>query len=166
MCLVEKGSMKKIALILLTVALISCQDDNTAALPENSFSVNRNYATWEGITEIHLDSNTDTLTFLGVGSRPNAEIIVMKTRFQGLGAYPLTKNQGYYYTLVGGDVLTSEYTLAPNVDGQLVLSRYDSTKKILEGSFNVLLKKKGSSPANHTDVLVFTNGKFRGKVEN
>jgi hypothetical protein len=158
--------MKKITLILLAVALISCQEENNAELSENSFSVYKNYAAWEGITEIHLDSSTDTLTFLGVGNRPKEEIIVMKTRFQGPGTYPLTKNQGYYYTLVGGDVLTSEYILDPTVDGQLVVSKYDSAKKILEGSFNVLLKKKGSSPESNPDLLVFTNGKFRGKVEN
>lgn len=159
--------MKKAALIILAVALIACQEDNTAALPDNSFSVNRNYFAWEGIAEIHLDDSTDTLTFLGVGSRPNEEIIVMKTKFYGPGTYPLTKNQGYYYTLIGGDVLTSEYTLAPNIAGQLVVSNYDSTKKILEGTFNVFLQKKSSSSqSNPEELLIFTNGKFRGKVGN
>ena len=90
----------------------------------------------------------------------------MKIKFQGIGKYTLIKNQAYYYTTVGGDVLTSKYKLAPNSIGQLIVSKYDKDKKSIEGTFDLMLKKDWSYSENNIDTLNLTDGNFKGKIEN
>ena len=157
--------MKNIALILLIIAMASCQEDK-AGLTDNSFSVSRNFFPWLGAAEIHVDNTNDTLTFLGVGASANDDVILLKIKFNGPGTYALAKNQAHYYSTVGGDVLTSNYELAPNDVGEFVISKYDPAGKLLEGSFKVSLKKTWSYGGNGADILNFTDGHFKGKIEN
>lgn len=160
--------MRNILLALLAAGLLSCQDDNQAKpqLADNMFSAQRNGKNWGGITEIRVDENTDSLTFLGIGNQPNDEVVVMKIKFQGLGHYTLIKNQALYYSTVGGDVITSEYKLAPNAIGQLTISKYDVEEELIEGNFKLLLNKKWSYLEDNVDVLNLSDGCFRGKIAN
>jgi hypothetical protein len=159
--------MKTIVAFLLVSLIISChQSDNTSQLLDNHVSAKRNNVNWIGSTEIRLDSVTDTLTFLGIANRPNDEVIVIKIKFTGAGSYSLTKSQGYYYSTVGGDVLTSEYGLAQNTGSQMIISKYDQSRRSIEGSFEMSLKKKRSNPENNIDTYNFTQGSFKGKISN
>ena len=160
--------MNKITAILLVLIVASCHEDNKLGLTstDNSVLAKRNNVDWAGTTEIHLNHVTDTLTFMGIASRPNDEVIVMKIKFNGIGSYSLIKDQGYYYSTVGGDVLTSEYKLAPNIAGQLIISKYDPIEKLIEGNFKMSLKKQRSNPPNNVDIYNFTQGLFKGKIDN
>jgi len=159
--------MRNMLLTLLALGIFSCQDTDQAEpqLAENTFSVQRNNVKWSGVPEIRLDAETDSLTFLGISNAPNDEVIVMKIKFQGLGQYTLIKNQAYYYSTVGGDVLTSKYKLAPNSIGQLIVSKYDKDKKSIEGTFDIMLKNDWSYSENTIDTLNLTDGNFKGKIE-
>lgn len=153
--------MKGIVAFFLISIMISCHEGE---LTHNYVSAKRNSLGWIGYPEIRIDNATDTLTFLGIANRPNDEVIVIKIKFEGIGSYTLTKDQGYYYTTVGGDVLTSEYRLSPNTVGQIVISKYEETTRSIEGSFEMSLKKERSNPANNIDIFNFTDGSFRGKI--
>ena len=90
----------------------------------------------------------------------------MKIKFQGLGQYPLRKNQASYYSTIGGDVLASDYRLAPNSIGQLIISEFDIENKLVEGNFRLRLNKKWSYSEDNVDVLNLSDGKFKGKIKN
>ena len=126
----------------------------------------KNNVKWSGVPEIRINAETDSLTFFGTANASNDEVIVMKIKFQGLGQYTLTKNQAYYYSTVGGDVLMSKYKLAPNSIGQLVISKYDKDKKSIEGTFDFMLKKDWSYLENTIDTLNLIDGNFKGKIAN
>lgn len=161
--------MNKLAAVLLLVMVVSCSYKDVSpqlVSVENSFSVKRNNLDWTGTTEIHLDNVTDTLTFFGIANRPNDHVIVMKIKFTGTGSYSLSNNQGRYYSTVGGDVLTSEYKFVPNTMGQFVVTKYLQAEKIIEGSFEMSLKKIWSNPENNIDTYNFTQGTFKGKFYN
>lgn len=158
--------MNKITAILFTLIVTSCHEGGSLTLTDNSVFAKRNNHDWIGTTEIQLDRVTDTLTFLGIANQPNDEVVVMKIKFNGTGSYLLIKDQGFYYSTVGGDVLVSEYKLTPNAVGHFIISKYDSTEKLIEGSFEMSLKKERSNPENNIDTYNFTHGTFKGRIYN
>lgn len=163
LCLIGKETMK-IAAVLIAIAFLSCSYKDTAP-PENSFMAKRNDLHWSGTTEIAF-YHADTLQVLCIANQPNDEVLLMKIKFNGTGSYTLTNNQAYYYSTIGGDVTSSEYKLAPNTTGQLIISKYNSAEKIIDGTFEVTLKKVRSNPENNIDTYNFTAGTFRGKILN
>lgn len=151
---------------MLTFSAFACQHE-TEVMPritEEFVSARKNDVAWNGLPEIHLNSATDTLTFLAIANQPNDEVLFMKLRFDGAGVYELTGNQAYYYTTVGGDVLTSEYKLVSGVAGILYVENYNAAEHLLEGSFRLTLAKERSNPENDTPTLHFTDGSFRGYI--
>lgn len=113
---------------------------------------------------MHLNKATATLTLLGVANHKDEEVLVMKLRFEGVGTYLLTKQQAYYYTAAANRKLTSAYELAPCSAGVLEISGYDPAGKLLEGSFRLVLTKEQGTPENDAETMVFSEGKFRGRV--
>jgi hypothetical protein len=71
----------------------------------------RNGIEWKGTTELNFDEATDTLTILCIGYRPNDQVITMRIRLAESGTYTLSKKQGSFYTTVGGDAITSVYSI-------------------------------------------------------
>ncbi len=162
--------MKNILVVIFAIFLFSCENqDKDTVEPQvnlNTFSTKKNAVNWSGITEIRLNNETDTLTFLGIANRPNDEVVVMKIKFQGLGTYSLTQKQAYYYTTVGGDVLVSKYDLTPGATGQFVISKYDQEKQVVEGNFDLDLKNTWSYSGQDTEIVKLTAGKYKGTITN
>ncbi len=113
---------------------------------------------------MYLDNNTDTLTFLGITNQPNDQVIVMKVKFQGPDQYPLIKNQAYYYSTTGGDVIHNEYKLVPNSTGQFIITKYDAEKKLVEGNFELDLKNTWSYSGKDVDTLKLSEGSFKSTI--
>ena len=159
--------MRNLLGIFLILVLFSCQDDNQAEpqLTENTFSAQRNEVNWSGQSEINLDNETDTLTLISIANIPNDEVLVMKIKFQGVGQYTLTKNQAFYYSTVGRDVIVNKYKLAPNPVGQLEITKYDSGKKLIEGNFTLTLKKEWSYSENNIETLTLSGGRIKGVIK-
>lgn len=156
--------MKRIAATFLIFIFTSChEDENTGRV--NSVVAKRNNVDWIGTAEIYLDDVTDTLTFRGTANRPNDEVLVMKIKFNGVGSYSLKNRQAYYYSTIGGDVLSSEYELGTNV-GEMVITKYEPEGKLLEGTFEMSLTKVRSNPANAIDTYDFSDGVFTGEIFN
>jgi len=132
-------------------------------MPDYDVAAKKNNAVWKGTASMQLDKLTDTLIIWNRSNPPAEEVLGMKIKFEGAGTYILKNNQSWYYSTVGGDVIVSEYKLAENQNGKLIITSYDSTRNAIEGSFDILLKKKMSNPENNIDSLHFTDGKFRGK---
>jgi len=152
-----------VSLILVLVVAVSCSE-NESAPGENFVSVKRNGQTWTGAARIYLDDTKDTLVIEGISDPANTEVVGMRIKFNGIGTYPLEKQQGYYYTTIGGDVLTTTYKLNPAASGVLVISDYNPKKKHIEGIFEMSVKQDWSYMENPADVLNFTDGLFQGKI--
>jgi hypothetical protein len=158
-----KASLMRIlpAIILLFI-VFSCSDDKEAGI-KNTIAAEKDSDTWAGRTEMNLNAVPDTLVILGIAKE---EVLVMKIRFNGIGTYPLLKNQAIYYTTVGGDVLTSEYKSdAGNHVGELIITGYDENNKVIQGTFQINLKKVWSNPENNITAVTFSKGLFNGKVK-
>ncbi|GAB3821720.1 hypothetical protein [Pontibacter rugosus] len=149
---------------ILTLGAFSCDDETVVCpeMPESYIMADKNTASWLGQPELRLDN--DTLWILGVANKPNDEVLVMKIKYNGTGTYALHPKQGYYYTTVGGDVLTSEYKLAKNTVGTLKIIADGKTEGVIEGSFDLALRKVRSNPESSIESINFTDGRFRGQI--
>lgn len=155
--------MKSLILILLCLAFVSCYD-HKQNVQSNYIHAKKNNLEWSGITEIQLSKETDTLTIFGISNTPDDEVIVMKIKFEGPGEYHLTHNQAYYYRTIGGDVLISKYNIAPKTIGKIKILDYNEKDQVVEGYFQISLRKEWSNPTNDIEILDFENGFFSGKI--
>ncbi|WP_159473234.1 DUF6252 family protein [Dyadobacter sp. 3J3] len=157
--------MRKLAISFLVLVLFSCKKDEESIAPENYlFSAERNDEKWSGATEISLQTpDSDTLTLL-FKANYSSEILWIKIKFNDTGYYPLKANQAGYYSTVGGDVLVSRYVMTSNDTGQLTVTNYNPTKKLIEGTFDLSLTKQYANPENNNDILKFSNGCFKWKL--
>jgi hypothetical protein len=164
-----KKEMKNILLTLLALGFFACRyySQVEAQLEVNTFLVQKNAIKWNGVTDIRYNNGIDTLVILCSSRVPNDESVVgMKIKFEGEDIYPLKTDQALYYTTVGKDVITSRYKPSPNAVGQVVNIKYDKAKKLIEGSFELLLEKEWSSSENDTDSITLTKGYFKGEIKN
>lgn len=160
--------MKKLAILIITLGFFSCKNDKEkeSVDPENySFSAEKNNEKWAGTTSIQLKSaDSDTVSFFFTANHPNDEVLVINVKFNGTGVYPLNKNQAFYYSTVGGDVIVSRYAMGAEESGNLTITKYDTTQKLIEGTFDLSLKKQSANPENNVDILKFTNSTFKWKL--
>lgn len=146
---------------ILILGITSCKDDNN--IEPNYVNANLNGLSWEGHPEITFDNQNDTLIFLGIGDE---EVLGFKLKFRGQGVYDLSEIKSFFYTTVGGDVLTSEYTLDVNSSSQITIAAYDSNQNSVKGNFEISLINEWSTRENDSNRLIFTNGKFEGIISN
>lgn len=145
-----------ISLLILILGIISC--NNVDQLESDFISAEINKKNWNGIPEISVNNVNDTLTLLGSG---NEQVIFFKIKYNGEGVYDLSGSQANYYTTVGGDVITSLYTLDENTSSQITITEHNLEQKILKGNFQISLLQKWSNPENNVNLLSFTNGRFK-----
>ena len=155
--------MRIIAIAICALILFSCDDDKDTASSDDVIKAEKNGMSWEGHASANFSQYAgDTLFIFGQGAE---EVLVMKIKFTGTGNYSLGKNQGNYYTTIGGDVLTSEYkTDGGTYTGGVKITRYDEVEEIIEGNFIVSLKQIRSNPQNGIDAVSFTRGQFKTKI--
>jgi hypothetical protein len=91
-------------------------------------------------------------------------VLVINVKFDGTGVYTLNKNQAFYYSTIGGDVISSRYVMSSEDTGRLVILKYDTIHKQIEGNFEISLRKQSANPDNNVDVLKFTNSSFKLKM--
>ncbi|MBJ7882878.1 DUF6252 family protein [Gelidibacter salicanalis] len=156
----KKYNLILVLLLLISFVIISCGDDDNLDEP-NYISSKIDEVNWDGVPEININHVNDTLTLLGSG---NEQVIVFKIKFNGVGTYNLSGSQASYYTTIGGDVITSLYTLDENFSSQITVTNYNLEENIVKGNFELLLLKKWSNPENNVNSLGFTNGQFRGII--
>lgn len=150
-----------VVLLLLFLAIFSC--DTHDQLEPDFIAAKINKENWNGVPEINMNTINDTLTLLGIG---NEQVIVFKIKFNGEGVYNLSGTQANYYTTVGGDAITSLYSLEESPSSQITITAYNSEKNMIKGSFELLLLKKWSNPENNNELLRFTRGRFKGTFSN
>ncbi len=151
----------QVALFSLCIGIISCDNDNE--LQPDFISANLNAQSWKALPELTIDTRTDTLTLLGVG---NEQVIAFKLKFNGEGVYDLSGTQANYYTTVGGDALTSLYTLGETASSQITITAYNSEQNTIKGNFEIVLVKEWSNPENDLNELNFTQGRFKATITN
>jgi hypothetical protein len=150
--------------ILALCVLFSCHTD--APLNNGIFSIKKNGTVLTGDVTLRLDKTTDTLYIFAIAHKPNEEVIGMTIKFNGTGEYTLTKNQAFYYATVGGDVIVSEYKLPENTTARVVISRYTTGDKIVEGTFTMTLHQSMSNPPNTINILTLEEGTFKARIVN
>jgi len=141
------------------LGIISC--DNNNQHEPNFISAKINEENWNGVPEFSINSVNDTLTLLGAG---NEQVVAFKIKFKGEGVYNLSGTQANYYTTIGGDVISSLYTLGASSSSQITITEYNSEQNIVKGNFEISLLKEWSNPENNTNSLSFTHGQFKGTI--
>jgi hypothetical protein len=158
--------MNKLIAVLfcLLVTFQSCKKDKVAG-PSNFLSAKKNQVLWNVKSEVNYNKVTKKLTILGVNGGANPDILVISLVLDKPGTYLLKGKEAYYYTTIGGDVISSSYQLEGNNTGELILSRFDPDTNIIEGSFNFGLKRIGNGDVSTQENLDFTNGIFKGTIK-
>ncbi len=119
---------------------------------------------WKGSAEASFRSaDPGTLVILGVRGNPAYpdDVVGIRLKFSGPGTYAVASEQGFYYTLIGGDVVDKSYRTFGSAYDQVVITRYDSLTKIVEGEMQLRLKDE-----RQEDEVLFSVGRFRAKVRN
>lgn len=173
-------------LALFIVAMAGCKDDdanptdcpflftsssnalsNTIGNPESPkhpcdyLMTNKNGEQWTVHATSSFSSEGDTLYIHGHG---HEESLGFKFFFTGTGTYELEpkgndsyfRDNAYYYTTVGGDVIMSYYGLAEK--GTFKIVEYIESEKVIKGNFELSLKKY--SAHSGPDTLKFYHGTF------
>nr|WP_298793842.1 DUF6252 family protein [uncultured Allomuricauda sp.] len=149
-------------LLFVFLGIVSCSKDDNQI--EADFIVAKiNSENWKGIPEVNLNAVNDTLILLGVG---NEEVVVFKIKFNGKGVYNLSGTQSSYYTTVGGDVITSLYILEDDLTSHIIISDYSPEQNVIRGNFKISLLQDWSNPENNINSLSFTQGEFKGTINN
>ena len=130
------------------------------------FAATKNGRGWQGQAEASFQGEErTTLVILGVlpgGQALPEEVVGIRLLFNGLGMYPVEPEAGFYYTVIGGDVVDRQYESFGSVDDQAVISRYDSTARIIEGTFRLRLKNTRAEE----DQVSFQVRGFRARILN
>lgn len=148
------------ALYTILVCL-SCSDDDQ--LEPDFITANLNAKSWKGVPETTINAVNDTLIILGIGDE---QVLGLKLKFDGVGVYQLLNTQANYYTTVGGDVITSLYTLSEGNSSQINITEYNSAENFVKGNFEVSLLKEWSNPETNNNALSFTKGRFKATIRN
>nr|WP_299172489.1 DUF6252 family protein [uncultured Allomuricauda sp.] len=149
-------------LLFVFLGIVSCSKDDNQI--EADFIVAKiNSENWKGIPEVNLNAVNDTLILLGVG---NEEVVVFKIKFNGKGVYNLSGTQAVFYETIGRDVIISNYTLQDGRTSQIVISDYIPEQNIIRGNFKISLLQDWSNPENNINSLSFTQGEFKGTINN
>ena len=162
--------MKKLAIILFALTVFGCKEKNADELiptdPESYVVALRNNQSWDAKAEMHLNKTTDTLTILGVidEKNTNRQLLGMKIKLKGVGKYTLKQGQVYFYSIFAGDIISSEYRLAPDEIGELEISKYDATSNLAEGFFKLQIERNANNSDSGPKTYKFSNGKFKGKI--
>ena len=121
---------------------------------------------WNGSAEASFRSaEPGTLVILGV-RRTNEyteDVVGVRLKFSGPGTYAVASEQGFYDTLIGGDLLDKSYRTFGSAYDQVVITRYDSLTKVVEGKMQLRLK---NNDERQGDEVLFSLGRFRAKVRN
>jgi hypothetical protein len=158
-------------LLALTAALAGCTDTTAPAPGAGQIVAKWAGQIWMGSAGAELrhyggaagDSLFVTATRMGV---PQVEeTIVAEVRFTGIGTYQIGPGAARMYELVGGDVLTGEYTTSQDATGSLVITKYDSVAGTIEG----VLSFDGVSTmpnGRYGTQATFEDGRFQAMVLN
>lgn len=157
----KKFNLKLIFLLFISFGIISCHKEDNSNEPD-FISSTINEVNWHGIPETDNYEGNDTLTLFGSG---NEQVLVFKIKFKGEGDYTLKNSQAEYYTSIGGDVMTSLYSLDESSTSRITITEYNSELNILKGNFELTLLKEWSNPENNVNKLIFKNGRFKTTLE-
>lgn len=91
------------------------------------------------------------------------DVVGIRLKFSGPGTYVVASEQGFYDTLIGGDVLDKSYRTFGSAYDQVVITRYDSLAKVVEGEMQLRLKNMDERQG---DEVLFSLGRFRAKIRN
>jgi hypothetical protein len=153
--------MKAIVYVLgfLSVGIIFCgwSDDNVVA--DTFVKAKLDNQSWSGSPELSLNDITDTLIFHGVAQE---EVIFFKIKLNGTGTYQLSKDQAIYYTTLGGDVLTTSYSLDPETPSYVKITTFNEIHKQVIGEFDISLVQ--NYPTDQSHKLAFSEGEFSGVI--
>ena len=130
------------------------------------FTASKDGRVWSGLAEASFQGeDRTTLVILGVQQDEQAlteEVVGIRLPFSGPGTYPIEPEAGFYYTVLDGDLLVSQFESFGSADDRAVISRYDSTAKVIEGTFRLRLK----NTRVEEDQVSFRVHGFRARILN
>ena len=159
--------MKPFYLFLLFFLLIlgcNSDDDTQPPLATNTFTAQKDEHLWEGSTELQLMEN-DTLVFLAVGKGLDNGVLMVKTKFKGVGTYTVEKEKALYYDTLGGDAIVAQYTLQEPEMATFVVESQNASNGMVTGNFSLELFPKAQGGKSIEYFLKITEGRFRGTLK-
>lgn len=165
--------LRFLLVLIVPVVLFSCEGEEEPT-PEDFLAVQKDGELWESekAPGIWLVKGVlPGVDSLGISGHTQDGKLLMQLDFKGVGTYALPE-AGYalFHNLVGGDVSTDGYYLNSDFPGAVVeITEWNPETKEIAGTFQFTLKKVywglPENATNAKETLQFTNGEFRGKVE-
>ena len=157
-----KLHLKLILLLFLTMAISSCQKEDTPEQPD-FISSDINVEEWEAVPYIRFLDN-DSIWLGGFSEEQDfTKGLAFKIKFHGEGEYTLNKST-HYNTVYQGDIETSLYRLDENSTSQFTITEYNSEQNFIKGNFELSLLLESGDPENYDDKLVVKNGNFKATL--
>lgn len=157
-----------IALLLLSAVTFSCTKDKETpvccVLPESPFiTAKKNTIFWSAGPSAQKMQGTDSIAIFGAKGN---DLLVIHVKSKQEGIYTLTSNEAKFYTLLGGDVITSEYNLDNSAQNTLTILKLKNGPDIINGTYSLTLKKLNSpSTAEFPATIKFTDGMFQATIK-
>ena len=155
---------KLFILSLLVITGCNSDDNSIPPLQENTFTAQKDKHLWEGSTELQLMEN-DTLVFLAVGKGLDNGVLMVKTKFKGVGTYTVEKEKALYYDTLGGDAIVAQYTLQEPEKATFVVESHNESNGTVSGNFALELFPKAQGGKSIEYFLNITEGRFRGTLK-
>jgi hypothetical protein len=153
--------MKRIliaAMAFCATLTFSCKKDNTTH--DLFIGATMQNTDWTAQPTTTYFAGKDSLQIEGSHANTNdQQNLVIKIPFHGKGNYLITGDQANYFTILGGDAVTSTYTLDPTQNNYVNITSFNAVTNIATGNFELhFLKFYG--PETLVTTLNFTNGQF------
>ena len=171
------------AVLLASCGLFSTEEEAEAEqeAPSGQFTALLNGELWQASAQAGIDEGNRLSLFAGVYDSLSYwhDRLSFSLRFNRVGTYPLSRHGGddFYgalYNESDGDAGIAAYDPTASEANQMTLTRYDSAKGIVEGTFEVTLvvregdrEPKEPLPGlppfmqrRRPDTLRFTEGRF------
>lgn len=159
--------LRLFTLALLLLGASHCAIIDSSDEPDGFYFIaNKDGRSWTGQAEASFQGEArTTLVILGVlpgGQALPEEVVGVRIPFKGPGTYPVEAEAGFYYTVIGGDVVDRQYDSFGSESDHVVISRYDSTASVVEGSFRLQVKNIKAAD----DQVNFRVSGFRARILN
>jgi hypothetical protein len=157
---------------LVVLTLVAACESTTVPTPGQSELVGRlDGKLWVGDASTLLSTGApggDVLYVFASSPRGSGvmgadESLSARVVFTGPGTYPLAADDVHFFELIGGDVISAEYTGSGSPAGALRITRYDGPGGVIEGELGFSAATR-SEHGSYGTTATFSDGQFRAIV--
>lgn len=140
-----KKNFTLLCLLFFALVIASCKKDvpDCCAMPAQPYlKTNDNSFSAVPATGYNSRTNKDTLVIVATNTVKSDQNVGFQFKFVSEGNYKLTGNQAYYYTTIGGDVISARYKLDESANNLVAVTKYEkgavgTYSDVLTGTFKL-----------------------------